>query len=148
VRALLLEEVLSETAAPHLRTQVSLAIGLLDAVAVEVEEAPAALIAERARMIALARHAAPLVQRTAPDDPLAADLTDLAVASATPADYRLSAMTAESERLHGILDHLGAFCDDRLADGADRDTLRRLLGAELRAGVGQQMRWAVGGAQG
>src|SRR5215208_4272038 len=48
VRALLLEEVLPEVAAPQLRTQVALAIGLLDAAAVELDDAPAAYAADDA----------------------------------------------------------------------------------------------------
>jgi hypothetical protein len=148
LRAMLLHDILPEASAPHLRTQVMLAVGMVNSAAAEIEDAAASLIAERARMIALAREVHGHVQEAAPDDPLAADLAALAGAPAEPADYRLSALTAESERLRGILDRLDEFCDDRAADGSAREAMRRSIDAELRAGVAERLRWTAGGPQG
>ena len=148
LRTMLLQDVLPDAVAPHLRTQLMLAVGLVDSAASEIESATAAYIAERARMIALAREVAAYVDAAAPDDPLAGELAALDGAPVQPPDYRLSAMTAESKRLRDILDHLDAFCDDHLAEEPARDAVRRLIDAELRAGVMEQMRWTPGGSQG
>ena len=149
VRALLLEEVLPEVAAPQLRTQVSLAIGLLDAAAVELDDAPAAYAEERARLTALAAEALPLVRRLDPDDPLAAELAALSTAD-PPAAGSLRAMEAESARLLAALDALAAFCDERAGAGVDEVmvALGGRVRGEVAALVARRQRWSVGGAPG
>src|SRR3712207_9373186 len=88
IRTMLVEDVLPATATPHLRTQVTLAIGMLDTAAAELNDAPAAYAEERRRMIALAAEAAPVLRRLAPDAALLSDLEALASAPSEQPDLR------------------------------------------------------------
>jgi len=146
VRTLLAEEILPGAAPPHLRAQLMLAVGMLDAAAREMEDAPAAYADERARMVGLAAEAVPVVRRLAPDHPLLLDLETLAAAPVAPPDGRMSAMAVESARLLDHLDRLCAFCDAHCAagNGADLDTLARRVDDELRALAARRLTWTGG----
>jgi hypothetical protein len=141
VRTLLLAEVLPGVASPFLRTQVSLAIGMLDAAARELDDAPAAHTAERERMRALAAEALPLVRAAAPDASLLSALEALAADGADGA-LTVSAMAEEFVRMLGVLDRLSALCD------ADTTGTLAPLGArvdaELRAQVARRASWGGG----
>jgi hypothetical protein len=148
VRALLATEILPEMTAPHLRAQVMLAVGMLDAAAAELNDAPAAYAEERARIVALAAEALPVVHRLAPGSPLAEELETLAGAAPTPPDRHVAALGEESARLLGVLDRLAAFVDAHATgDGRDLAGLRDRLDAELRAQIARRMAWIGGGPQ-
>jgi hypothetical protein len=146
VRSLLLTEVLPELAAPHLRSQVMLAVGMLDSAAKELDDAPAAFSEERARMIALAAESLSAVRRIAPDSPLAGELEDVAAASVEPPDRRMTALNEEAARFLGVLDRLSEFADQH-ADAGDAGAvaLGRQVNDELRAIIARRATWIGGG---
>lgn len=140
VKTLLATAVLPGIASPYLRTQVALAIGLLDAAAAELNDAPAAYDAERQRARELAAEVALQVEAAAADDPLVQDLADIAALPAEPPDRSTKAMEAESVWLLGIIDRLSALCEahpDLAETGARVD-------AELRAQVRRRLAWGSG----
>jgi hypothetical protein len=142
VRTLLAQDLLPEMTAPHLRSQVMLAVSMLDAAAAELNDAPAAYAEERARMIALAADALPLIRRIAPADPLIADLEAISAAPPEPPDRSLIAQAEESARLLGLLDRLSAACDE--PDAGERGDLTALgerVDTELRAHIARRATW-------
>jgi hypothetical protein len=145
VRSLLATEILPEMTAPHLRSQVMLAVAMLSAAAAELDGAPVVYAEERARLAALADEALPVVRRVAPESPLVADLDALA-ASAVLAPDRMSRLAEESAQLLVVLDRLSAFCDEQreLGDPAIAALAARVDG-ELRAWTGARMAWIGGG---
>ena len=147
IRALLVEDVLPATTTPHLRTQVTLAIGMLDTVSAELNDAPAAYAEERARAITLAADAAAVLRRLAPDSALLDEIQALARAPSEPPDLRLTALQEESARLLALLDRLATFCDDYQVDSSG-DTaipgLRQRIDAELHTLVARRARWLGG----
>ena len=147
VRTLLLHDVLPGTATPHLRTQVTLAIGMLDAAAAEFDDAPAAYGEERARMIALAAEALPILRRAGADVALLDEIEALARAPVEPPDRRLTALGEEASRLVGLLDRLAVFCDEHEPNpfaAAEITVLRQRVDAELRSLVSRRTRWLGG----
>lgn len=146
VRSLLVSEVLPELAAPHLRSQVMLAVGMLDSAAREFEDAPAAFGEERARMIALASEALPVVRRIAPDSSMIGELGSVASDSIDATDRRMTARYEEAARFLGVLDRLSAFADQHAdADDAEVVALGRLVDDELRAITARRATWIGGG---
>jgi hypothetical protein len=139
VRALLAGVVLPELASPYLHAQVLLAVRMLDAAALELEDAPAAYLTERQRAIALIAEALPLVgERAEPGDRAA--LAALAALSPWPADARLTALTEQSRRFQAALDLLAALCDAPDADPA-LTVLGERVEAEMRAVVERRAGW-------
>jgi len=146
VRTLLLTEVLPEVTAPHLRSQVMLAVGMLDSAAAELDDAPASAHEERTRMIALAAEALPVVRRIAPGSPLVEELGVLAVASIEPPDRRVSAFDELSASYLGVLDRLGAFADEHEPAGDEEiATLSRRVVDELGVVIARRASWIGGG---
>jgi hypothetical protein len=146
VRSLLLTEVLPELAAPHLRSQVMLAVGMLDSAAKELDDAAAAFGEERARMIALAGEALPAVRRLSPHSSLIGELEDVAAASVEPPDRRMTALNAESAGFLGVLDRLSEFTDQHSdADDAEVIILAGRVDDELRAIIARRASWIGGG---
>lgn len=145
VRTLLAAEILPEIAAPHLRAQVGLAIGMLDSAAAELEDAPAALAEERPRTAALAAEALPLLRRAGADAALVAEMAELASNTAALSGGMRS-IYEQSARLLDLLDRLSAFVDERAESGdAEIEALGRRVDGELRAVVARRARWIGGG---
>ncbi len=147
VRTLLLTEVLPEVTAPHLRSQVMMAVGMLDSAARELDDAPAAFREERARLIALAATVLPVIRRASPDSPLVGELERVASAPDAPPDLRLTALEAESDEFLDVLDRLAAFADEHAdGGGADVAALGRRVADELRLLIGRRAAWIGGSA--
>ncbi|MGD9890017.1 MAG: hypothetical protein AB7R89_10755 [Dehalococcoidia bacterium] len=146
VRSLLLTEVLPEIAAPHLRSQVMIAVGMLDSAAKELDDGPAAFGEERARMMLLATEALPVVRRLSQDASLVRELEDVTAASVEPPARRVSALNEEAARFLGILDRLSEFVD-RHSDAGDAEAgaLGRQVDDELRAIIARRATW-IGGS--
>lgn len=144
VRTLLLEEVLPELTAPHLRMQLGLAIGMLAAAAAELDDAPAAYAEERGRALALAAEALPLLREHALDESLAGELEALLAAPEPPAARPVTALEAESARLLDLLDRLLARCDARNDGDAALAALADRLDAELHARIDRRLAWGGG----
>ena len=146
VRSLLLNEVLPELAAPHLRAQVMLAVGMLDSAAREFDDAPAAFSEERARMIALAAEALPVIRRVSPESSMVGELGVLATDSIEPPDRRLTALYEDAAQFLGVLDRLCDFADQHAEAGdAEVATLCRRVDDELRAIIARRATWIGGG---
>jgi hypothetical protein len=146
VRTLLLTDVLPEMSAPHLRSQVILAVGMLDWAAKEFDDAPAAFVDERTRMIALAAEALPVVSRVAPGSPLVEELRDVAAASVEPPNRRLTALDKEAGRFLGVLDRLSEFTDAHVGTGdAEVAALGSRVDGELRSIIACRTSW-IGGS--
>lgn len=141
VRALLGGEIARGVTAPYLRTQVMLAIGLLDAAARELEDAPAAFAEERRRMLALAAAATPLVRAISPVEALADDLALLANDPSDPASQTLPNQRAASARLAALLDRLAAWCDTHARTHPEAAQLAARVDAELHALVSRRIHW-------
>lgn len=141
VRALLGGEIVEGVTSPYLRTQVMLAIGLLDAATREIEDAPAAFAEERRRMLALAAEAVPVVRAIGPADALADDLASLADVVSDPASLTLPNQTAASVRLAGLLDRLCAWCDAHAEASDEAAQLSGRVDAELHALVARRNAW-------
>lgn len=149
VQATLLTKVLPEVASPYLQMQVQLAVGMLGAALLELDDAPAAYAEERARVLALARTALPLVEAETPDDPRAVDLAALLECPDELPDRRLSVQAAESARLLGLLDRLLAWCEGAgagsrgLGAGGEAAGLAAAVTAELRTQIARRASWAA-----
>jgi hypothetical protein len=148
VQALLSGRVLPQIGSPYLQVQVQMAIGMVGAALVELDDAPAAYAEERARVGALARQA--LALRPDPEAVPLAELQALAGETASGA-ARLSEQSAGSARLLGLLDRLLAWCEEmdgdgpRVVDGeqAERAALAATIRAELALQAGRRATWAV-----
>ena len=146
VRSLLMNEVLPELAAPHLRAQVMLAVGMLDSAAREFDDAPAAFHEERARMIALATEALPVIRRVSPEASMVGELGALASGSIEPSDRRLTALYEEAAHILGVLDRLCDFADQHAETGdAEVVMLGRRVDDQLRAIIARRATWIGGG---
>ncbi|MGI8553641.1 MAG: hypothetical protein ACR2PL_23065 [Dehalococcoidia bacterium] len=148
VRTLLLVQILPEVMAPHLRAQVILALGLLDAAAVELNDAPAAYGEEQSRMAALVWQALPIVRRAGTDGSLASDLESAVAPSAEAGDRSLEAQTTAAVRRLDLLDRLAALCDEAIAAGSDEQSidsallrLARSVDVELHAIIARRTAW-------
>ena len=141
VRALLAGSVLPEVAAPYLHAQVLLAVRLLDAAVLELEDAPAAFAAERARAIVLVSEALPLVRHRA-EPALLAELAAVAALGPSPDDLRLSALATDSRRFLAALDMLAGLCDTTGGEPA-LTALGERVAAELRAVVERRAGWGA-----
>jgi hypothetical protein len=145
VRSLLVTDVLPELAAPHLRSQVMLAVGMLDSAAREFDDAPAAFSDERARMIALASEALPVVRRISPESSMAGELGALTMGPSDPPDRRMTALYEDGARFLGVLDRLGELLDWHAEAGdAEVAALGGRVDAELRAIIARRATW-IGG---
>lgn len=147
VRAMLAREILPETASPTQRLQVTMAIGMLDAAAAELNHAPMAFHEERTRMTALAAWALPVLESARAEPSLVADLAAVAGAPSEPLDRRISAMAEDAARLLDLLDRISAFCDERLASGEtspDVTLLGERVDTELRAQIARRSQWVTG----
>lgn len=146
VRTMLAAEVLPEMTAPHLRAQVGLAIGMLDAAAAEFDDAPLAYAEERARMMALAAAALPAVRRLAPGTALVEDLAGLTSGAPTENGRSMRAIGEEFARFLDLLDRLSAFADEHAeADDAVVRALGDRVDAELNAVIARRLAWIGGG---
>jgi hypothetical protein len=143
VRDLLLHSVLPEIAAPHLRTQVGLAIQMLHAAGAELTDLPAAIPAERERLSALARAALPLVVRLAPGDALIEMLTEAVKTRPLATEQTVVSLLAEDARMLDLLDRLAALCEEHAAE-PEAIALGRAVDQELRARVLRRLRWGEG----
>jgi hypothetical protein len=147
VRSLLAREVLPAVATAHLRAQVGLAISMLTAAAVELDEAPATYAEERARMVSLAGAALPALERLAPGHPLTGEMSALLRTPSEASQESLSVQIQASVAALDLLDRLAAFCDEHDGDKGAA-ALGRLVNAELRNITARRLRWAGGGPPG
>src|SRR5215213_1704686 len=80
IRSLLAQEILPAVAAPHLRAQVMLAVGMLNSAVAELEDGAVASADEHTRLLELAAAMLPAIDRLAADTSLADGIRTLALA--------------------------------------------------------------------